>query len=208
MGVGILIRVSSVFIRGLISFSASIRNHLHRDPGRVRVEGRSEWSLHPHCHGTPNMSQPAPRGDLAPCLPPFRSRPGPGPGPGSKGPRATRPAGPLVGQWQASGCTGRSPRGGPEAVEAGLAVLRDGGNAADAAVATILALSVTDANQFCFGGEVPILVYDARRKVVEVLAGQGAAPAAGDPRVLRRAGRHPERAASRRRPSPRRSTPA
>ena len=67
-------------------------------------------------------------------------------------------------------------RGGAEAVEAGIAILRDGGNAADAAVATILAQSVTDANQFCFGGEVPIVVYDAKRKVVEVLAGQGVAP--------------------------------
>jgi gamma-glutamyltranspeptidase/glutathione hydrolase len=93
-------------------------------------------------------------------------------------PRAlpTRPAGPLVGQWQASGTHGAVAAGGAEAVAAGLAVLREGGNAVDAAVATILAQTVTDANQFCFGGEVPIVVYDARRKVVEVLAGQGAAP--------------------------------
>ena len=39
-----------------------------------------------------------------------------------------------------------------------------------------LALSVTDANQFCFGGEVPILYYDAKRGDVEVIAGQGTAP--------------------------------
>jgi gamma-glutamyltranspeptidase/glutathione hydrolase len=57
-----------------------------------------------------------------------------------------------------------------------MAVLRGGGNAADAAVATLLALTVTDGKAFCFGGEVPILVYDARRQVVEVLSGQGAAP--------------------------------
>jgi gamma-glutamyltranspeptidase/glutathione hydrolase len=66
--------------------------------------------------------------------------------------------------------------GGAEAVAIGLAVLKNGGNAADAAVATLLAQTVTDANQFCFGGEVPILVYNAHRGVVEVLAGQGAAP--------------------------------
>jgi gamma-glutamyltranspeptidase/glutathione hydrolase len=66
--------------------------------------------------------------------------------------------------------------GGRGAVEAGIALLQSGGNAADAAVATILALSVTDSNAFCFGGEVPILVYDARRGVVEVLCGQGTAP--------------------------------
>src|SRR3954452_20368559 len=91
-------------------------------------------------------------------------------------PRPTRPAGPFVGSWNASGTHGAVVAGGPEAVEAGLSVLRDGGNAVDAAVATLLALTVTDAQEFCFGGEVPILVYDARRKVVEVLAGQGAAP--------------------------------
>src|SRR5439155_24764947 len=48
--------------------------------------------------------------------------------------------------------------------------------AIDAAVATILALTVTDSNAFCFGGEVPIVVYDARRGVVEVLSGMGTAP--------------------------------
>jgi gamma-glutamyltranspeptidase/glutathione hydrolase len=91
-------------------------------------------------------------------------------------PLATKPAGPLVGQWHSSGKNGAVVAGGAEAVEAGIAILRDGGNAADAAVATILAQTVTDANQFCFGGEVPIMVYDAKRKVVEVLAGQGTAP--------------------------------
>jgi gamma-glutamyltranspeptidase/glutathione hydrolase len=80
------------------------------------------------------------------------------------------------GTWQAAGTHGAVVAGGQGAVDAGMSVLKGGGNAADAAVATILALSVTDGNSFCFGGEVPILVYDARRKVVEVLSGQGAAP--------------------------------
>jgi gamma-glutamyltranspeptidase / glutathione hydrolase len=91
-------------------------------------------------------------------------------------PLPTAPQGAIVGQWQAAGDQGAVVAGGPEAVGAGLAVLEDGGNAIDAAVATLLALTVTDANQFCFGGEVPVMVYDARRRVVEVLAGQGAAP--------------------------------
>ncbi len=78
--------------------------------------------------------------------------------------------------WQASGKNGAVAAGGAEAVEAGIAILKKGGNAIDGAVATILALSVTDWKSFCFGGEVPIMVYDARRKVVEVLCGQGAAP--------------------------------
>ena len=81
-----------------------------------------------------------------------------------------------AGGWKASGTQGAVVAGGSAAVEAGVEVLKAGGNAADAAVATILALSVTDATSFCFGGEVPIMVYDARRGVVEVLAGQGTAP--------------------------------
>src|SRR6266540_4843431 len=78
--------------------------------------------------------------------------------------------------WSASGKRGAVAAGGAEAVAAGMEVLKAGGNAIDAAVATILALSVTDSSAFCFGGEVPILVYDAKRRVVEVLCGQGAAP--------------------------------
>jgi gamma-glutamyltranspeptidase/glutathione hydrolase len=90
--------------------------------------------------------------------------------------RPTRPRGESLGHWSATGRHGAVVAGGPEAVDAGLTILRAGGNAIDAAVATLLALSVTDANQFCFGGEVPLVVYDANRGVVEVVAGQGAAP--------------------------------
>src|SRR5262245_38138539 len=80
------------------------------------------------------------------------------------------------GTWKGSGTHGAVAAGGQGAVDAGLAILKSGGNAIDAAVATILALSVTDSNSFCLGGEVPILVYDAKRGVVEVLVGLGAAP--------------------------------
>jgi gamma-glutamyltranspeptidase/glutathione hydrolase len=80
------------------------------------------------------------------------------------------------GTWKASGKHGAIAAGGQGAVDAGIATLKSGGNAADAAAATLLALSVTDSNLFCFGGEVPILVYDAKRGVVEVLVGLGAAP--------------------------------
>ncbi len=78
--------------------------------------------------------------------------------------------------WHATGTRGAVAAGGQGAVDAGIRILKDGGNAADGAAATILALSVTDATAFCFGGEVPILAYDAKRNVVEVIAGQGAAP--------------------------------
>jgi gamma-glutamyltranspeptidase / glutathione hydrolase len=82
----------------------------------------------------------------------------------------------TTGTWKASGSHGAVAAGGQGAVDAGIATLKAGGNAIDGAVATILALSVTDSNSFCFGGEVPILVYDAKRGVVEVLVGLGAAP--------------------------------
>src|SRR5271165_3582501 len=78
--------------------------------------------------------------------------------------------------WQATGTHGAVAGGGREAVAAGLAILKAGGNAADAGAATILALSVTDSRLFCFGGEVPILFFDAKHEAVTVIAGQGAAP--------------------------------
>jgi gamma-glutamyltranspeptidase/glutathione hydrolase len=78
--------------------------------------------------------------------------------------------------WRAVGTQGAVSAGGRDATAAGLEILKRGGNAADAAAATILALSVTDSRAFCFGGEVPILVYDAQRQGVTVIAGQGAAP--------------------------------
>src|SRR5262249_5865505 len=80
------------------------------------------------------------------------------------------------GTWKVQGKNGAVAAGGNEAVEAGWTGLRDGGTAADAAVATILALSVTDSTAFCFGGEVPILVYNSQRGTVEVIGGLGRAP--------------------------------
>lgn len=88
----------------------------------------------------------------------------------------TKPRGESVDSSSASGTNGAVVSGGPEAVDIGLGLLRNGGNAFDAAAATLLAQTVTDANQYCFGGEISILVYDAKRGVVEALCGQGAAP--------------------------------
>jgi gamma-glutamyltranspeptidase / glutathione hydrolase len=78
--------------------------------------------------------------------------------------------------WHAEGMHGAVSAGGRDAVAAGLGILKSGGNAADAAAATILALSVTDSRLFCFGGEVPILIYDAKAKAITVIAGQRSAP--------------------------------
>ncbi len=87
-----------------------------------------------------------------------------------------RPTAPLENDWHARGSSGAVAAGGREATQAGREILVRGGNAADAAAATIFALSVTDSRLFCFGGEVPILVYDAKTRGVTVIAGQGAAP--------------------------------
>ena len=61
---------------------------------------------------------------------------------------------------------------------AGMAVLEQGGNAFDAAVATGLVLQVTEPHLNGPGGEVPIIAHDAGRGETFVLCGQGTAPAA------------------------------
>jgi gamma-glutamyltranspeptidase/glutathione hydrolase len=78
--------------------------------------------------------------------------------------------------WKAEGRQAAVVAGGAEAAEAAVEMLRKDGNAADAAVAAVLVLSVTDPGNFCFGGETPLLVYDARRDVVETICGLGVAP--------------------------------
>ncbi len=85
-------------------------------------------------------------------------------------------AGAQQATWKASGKNGAVASGGPGSADAGVIILKQGGNAADAAVATILALCVTDDPICVFGGEVPIVVYNAKRKSVEVLCGLGTAP--------------------------------
>lgn len=85
-------------------------------------------------------------------------------------------AAPAYKDWWGDGRRGAVAAGGRGAAQAGVEILKRGGNAADAAAATILALSVTDSRSFCFGGEVPILVYDVKTRGVTVIAGQGAAP--------------------------------
>src|SRR4030095_11504577 len=52
---------------------------------------------------------------------------------------------------------------------AAIRILEQGGNPADAAAATLLALSVTYVGAFCVGGEIPILVYSADHKSVKLL---------------------------------------
>jgi gamma-glutamyltranspeptidase / glutathione hydrolase len=60
----------------------------------------------------------------------------------------------------------------------GMAVLEKGGNAFDAAVAAGFVLQVVEPHLNGPGGEVPILAYSAATQRVEVVNGQGPAPAA------------------------------
>src|SRR5215831_9527809 len=82
----------------------------------------------------------------------------------------------------ATGSRGVVVSGKPPATAAGIKILEQGGNAADAGAATLLALSVTYVGAFCVGGEIPILVYSADQKNVKLLEGQGEAPR--DPKAI------------------------
>ena len=97
-------------------------------------------------------------------------------------PQATKTPLTSRGPSVAAGNQGVVVSGKPAATAAGVKILQQGGNAADAGAATLLALSVTYVGAFCVGGEIPILVYSADQKNVKLLEGQGEAPR--DPKAI------------------------
>jgi gamma-glutamyltranspeptidase/glutathione hydrolase len=76
----------------------------------------------------------------------------------------------------------------PLAVAAGLEILKLGGNAADAAVATAAALNVTEPTSTGLGGDCFALFFEASSGRVSALNGSGRAPAALTLERLRREG--------------------
>jgi gamma-glutamyltranspeptidase/glutathione hydrolase len=76
----------------------------------------------------------------------------------------------------------------PLAVAAGLELLRQGGNAADAAVAVAATLNLTEPTSTGIGGDCFVIYYDAQAQRLSGLNGSGRAPARLNLEMLQRAG--------------------
>jgi gamma-glutamyltranspeptidase/glutathione hydrolase len=77
------------------------------------------------------------------------------------------------------------------ATEAGVSLLRQGGNAADAAVAAAAALNLTEPMSTGLGGDMFALYFDAGTRAVTAINGSGRAPAALSIDLLRKEGLDP-----------------
>ncbi|MCD2322896.1 gamma-glutamyltransferase [Sphingomonas sp. IC-56] len=70
----------------------------------------------------------------------------------------------------------------PRAAAAGVEILRAGGSATDAAIATMLALNVVEPQSSGIGGGSFVVQYDAKSKRTTTIDGRETAPMAADPR--------------------------
>jgi len=113
---------------------------------------------------------------------------------GAAPPAATAPSGAAPAGAVVAGAAGKQPRavgrGGAvasvdlDATRVGTEVLRAGGNAVDAAVATAAALGVTEPYSSGIGGGGFLVAYDARTGEVTTLDGRETAPASTDEDVF------------------------
>ena len=87
-------------------------------------------------------------------------------------------------QAEAIGSGGAVASVDPDATAIGLDVLRRGGNAADAAIATAAALGVTEPYSSGIGGGGFLVYYDARSRKVSTIDSREAAPASFTPTVF------------------------
>jgi gamma-glutamyltranspeptidase / glutathione hydrolase len=76
-------------------------------------------------------------------------------------------------------------------VSAGVRILQQGGNAIDAGAATVFAAAVCEISHFGFGGESPVMIYDARTREITVINGQGPAPHMATPALFQAEGKIP-----------------
>ena len=72
----------------------------------------------------------------------------------------------------------------PLAVDAGVRMLEQGGNAIDAMVATQLVLNLVEPSSSGLGGGAFLLYYDARAKAIRAIDGREVAPAAATPNLF------------------------
>ena len=114
----------------------------------------------------PTSASPAPKAD----------GPAPGAAPASPAPAEAKSGRVTTKNATAFGTGGAVSSVDPEATHAGIEVLRKGGNAVDAAVATAAALGVTEPYSTGIGGGGYLVYYDAKTKKVSTLDGRETAP--------------------------------